>query len=47
VFGGLDFVVNCAGRIDRFDAVAEMVRKFTRLSGETFGCTDADFFFVV
>jgi len=26
LFGGLDFVVNCAGRIDRFDAVAEMVR---------------------
>jgi NAD(P)-dependent dehydrogenase (short-subunit alcohol dehydrogenase family) len=26
MFGELDFVVNCAGRIDRFDAVAEMVR---------------------
>lgn len=26
LFGGIDFVVNCAGRIDRFDAVAEMVR---------------------
>lgn len=26
LFGGLDFVINCAGRIDRFDAVAEMVR---------------------
>lgn len=27
LFGGLDFVVNCAGRIDRFDAVAEMERQ--------------------
>lgn len=26
MFNGLDFVINCAGRIDRFDAVAEMVR---------------------
>lgn len=26
LFGSIDFVVNCAGRIDRFDAVAEMVR---------------------
>jgi NAD(P)-dependent dehydrogenase (short-subunit alcohol dehydrogenase family) len=26
LFGGLDFVINCAGRVDRFDAVAEMVR---------------------
>jgi NAD(P)-dependent dehydrogenase (short-subunit alcohol dehydrogenase family) len=28
MFGELDFVVNCAGRIDRFDAVAEMVRSW-------------------
>lgn len=27
MFGGIDFVVNCAGRIDRFDAVAEMERQ--------------------
>lgn len=30
MFGGLDFVINCAGRIDRFDAVAEMVRARNR-----------------
>lgn len=27
MFGGIEFVINCAGRIDRFDAVAEMVRE--------------------
>ncbi|KAM0712610.1 hypothetical protein Q7P35_000056 [Cladosporium inversicolor] len=27
LLGGLDFVINCAGRIDRFDAVAEMERQ--------------------
>jgi NAD(P)-dependent dehydrogenase (short-subunit alcohol dehydrogenase family) len=27
MFGGIDFVVNSAGRIDRFDAVAEMERQ--------------------
>jgi NAD(P)-dependent dehydrogenase (short-subunit alcohol dehydrogenase family) len=32
LFGGLDFVINCAGRIDRFDAVAEMVRARAPLS---------------
>jgi NAD(P)-dependent dehydrogenase (short-subunit alcohol dehydrogenase family) len=34
IFGRLDFVVNCAGRIDRFDAVAEMVRESMRFSEE-------------
>jgi hypothetical protein len=32
MFGELNFVVNCAGRIDRFDAVAEMVRELMRFS---------------
>jgi NAD(P)-dependent dehydrogenase (short-subunit alcohol dehydrogenase family) len=27
MFGGIDFVVNSAGRIDRFDPVAEMERQ--------------------
>jgi NAD(P)-dependent dehydrogenase (short-subunit alcohol dehydrogenase family) len=35
MFGGIDFVVNCAGRIDRFDAVAEMVRELMRFSEPT------------
>jgi NAD(P)-dependent dehydrogenase (short-subunit alcohol dehydrogenase family) len=43
MFGGIDFVVNCAGRIDRFDAVAEMVRELMRFSEPTIWCTLADF----
>jgi NAD(P)-dependent dehydrogenase (short-subunit alcohol dehydrogenase family) len=32
MFGGIDFVINSAGRIDRFDAVAEMERQMCGIS---------------
>jgi NAD(P)-dependent dehydrogenase (short-subunit alcohol dehydrogenase family) len=42
LFGGLDFVINCAGRIDRFDAVAEMVRTWDPHTKKQYMCVTAD-----
>ena len=40
MFGGLDFVINCAGRIDRFDGVAEMVRAWEIVVHDTDVCNN-------